>query len=427
MSSNRTQVISAAAIAAVLSTAGASLVNTAAELPPGTEYVVDVSSVTGSDISAVVAASVAECEADPRTERFDGCRLRIPAGEHTISETIVICRATEFRGDAGAGWGHETRLVADPGITAIRVGDSAECAARGIDAAGGWATIRDLSLEAAPCPSGETCAVPTYGINMHARAHVENVRIDGFTQGVRISAGIQRAACSAANWDADCASNANRWSLERVTTEGSDHAGVFVDGPDSNAGAGYMVNATSACANPTAQTLIDGECAAIIDSSFLGNTWTAPHTAGGNTGTQYRSYLFEGNSQRSTVVGPYAESNQLNGLAARGTLIFGGLSHWDHPAGAGLRIDGQTLNGSLVINNPAQSGKPATTLSIGFAAGPGSFFAADGDTVSPLRLKIRELAAEDEFLFDIANLGSGRAIGILGDGPSAGDVTIYSP
>lgn len=100
-----------------------------------------------------------------------------------------------------------------------------------------------------------------HGIWLRGRAVLRNVYIANFTgNGINIVAG-------AASSDPSFSGNSNSWSIETVRIQQCGRNGIYVDGADSNAG---FCQAADCSAN--------GRWG-IYDSSFLGNTYIACHTA----------------------------------------------------------------------------------------------------------------------------------------------------
>ena len=122
--------------------------------------------------------------------------------------------------------------------------------------------------------------------------------------------------------------------------------GVYVHGPDSNAGIGIGINAVA-----------NGGWG-IYGSSFLGNTYMGCHTSTNRGG----AYKIEGGTNFSVLMGCYSESDQTASVVHQVGVVVGG----DHGAGfadplpqesrSGLRLlNALNVNGFQVVN-PGQPG-----------------------------------------------------------------------
>lgn len=357
------------------------------------------------NLTGAINRALDECNASPPNSTFAGCRIRIPAGEYVLDDTVVLCRQHHVFGDGGRGWGARTLIRVAPGVTAFRVATSDECLnpattprrnpdgsalASGDEPPGGnWSEISDLGIVSAGCVSG--CdADPFYGVQMHVRAALRRMWIRGFAQGVRISADVRthRPTCDTVEPGVDCRGNANLWLIEDVVVDGNQHAGVYVAGGDSNAGLGTMVSAVGNCEG-AAEFEELGECANIVDQSFLGSTWIATHTAANNaTAGLYPGYISSGDSQASAFVGPYSESNQKPSVLSTHSTSISGLSEWE-PNVLGLRIGGRDVHGHLRVHNLSDvNNQVYVEMGTGTV---GSFFGLHSVSMNsskPLRLKM---------------------------------------
>lgn len=413
----RGRFVSASALAVAIAAMGTSLSNQAVELPPVDFYTLEIpQEQTGSDITPALIGSIAACENETHASDREGCRVRIPAGEHRITETIVICRATEFFGDGGSGRENMTRVSVAPNVTAFRIGSVEECAARGEGFAGGWSRLRSMTLVSEACENEPGGCVPHFGVNMHAQAHLEDIYIRGFTQGVRISADITRAnLCDGT--DADCKTNANSWSMTRVRIEACDHAGVYAKGGDANAGLALLVNATGNCQNPAPYDELWGDCANLVDESFLGNTWIASHTSAVNaTVHTHPGYISRGNTQRTLWLGAYSENNQDRSQLSQNSMAIGGLSGWTYDS-PGIRMDGRNWYGQFIVNSDVET-PDETRLVFGTQNPPGTawaFSSVQFGHSKPLRLRV----LGSNYVLDRAALGIGRVMRFAGDPASS--------
>jgi hypothetical protein len=182
-----------------------------------------------------------------------------------VAAAVNICREVTI-----VGCGRSTVVQTTGGVTAFATRFTPWCATSG-GQHGGNSALRDFTIR-------ETTAANTrrYGVLMQAGGQVEDVRIEGFSNGVRVEANVSNNSCLGK-------SGSNHWTMRRLEVIGADHAGVLVRGPDSNVGDGRSVRAQGNCVNPdrvgaNGAPLYNGTtwpaCAGLIDDSFLGNTWT---------------------------------------------------------------------------------------------------------------------------------------------------------
>lgn len=300
-----------------------------------------------------------ECNETPPIDRSDtGCSIHIAAGEYELTETIVLCRQHHIYGDGGWGAGARTVINVAAETTGFRLGSTTECEdypprtdTNGDGGFGGKNTeISDLAIYSEAC-TGTCTAADHFGVHVNARGvQLSNLYIKDFTQGVRISGDVTRTGCGT-TLDPDlCSSNANLWMLSRVRVDDSDHAGVYVQGGDTNGGLGMMVSGRGNCQDPTSYETAWGDCANIVDKSFLGSAWVGTHTAAVTATTDVApGYIADGNSQMSVFVGAYAEGDQLQNELSVNSTAVGGLSSWD--GASGLRIEGRDIRGHMRVHN----------------------------------------------------------------------------
>ena len=142
----------------------------------------------------------------------------------------------------------------------------------------------------------------THGIRLRARAILRNLNISGFAgNGIHVVA--------TAGGTAETEGNANLFVLENIRIINCWH-GVFVDGPDANAGSGSNLDVSSNAGW------------GIFDSSFLGNTWIACHASGNGLG----AYKTDNANARSVFLGCYEESGYAPSSIISPSIHVGGLS-----------------------------------------------------------------------------------------------------
>lgn len=229
-----------------------------------------------------------------------GPTLFVPAGRYFLGTTTLdITTTIILEGESvGANAAQSTVLRWSVGATGIRVqssntsGDSTSGLALATSGAG--SIIRNLSLYG----SYAGASANFYGIHLRASATVQDVFIDLF-QGE----GVYVIANAGGN-----NGNANNFRLERVMVQQC-RTGIFIDGPDANAG--HIIGCSA------------NQCRAwgMWDSSFLGNTYIACHTAGNTSG----AYKSDDGSARNVFIGCYSESGQPTSSFVYPTLVLGGI------------------------------------------------------------------------------------------------------
>lgn len=234
-----------------------------------------------------------------------GATVEFLYGDYNFARTIELKRAMHIRGK-GAGHGpvsgQNTRLLFPENTTGIivhrhnTIADTIEMKTTAGNRGADNSVIENLTLVSA---GGETPLPPAYnldpmlghGIWLRARAVIRNVYINNFPRnGIHIRA--------TARGRSHTEGNANLFLLERVSSSNNGWNGVYVDGPDVNAGLGIGVNATG------------NGLYGIFDSSFLGNTWIGCHTASNNKhgqvhykGKRYRLVTDDEKAGAATVPG----------------------------------------------------------------------------------------------------------------------------
>ncbi len=145
--------------------------------------------------------------------------------------------------------------------------------------------------------AGVTDSTKGHGIWLRARATLIDVIITDFPgNGINIVAQAGGAA--------DVEGNANNWRIDRARITGCHKNGLFVDGPDTNAGVAQSVDVGS-----------NGRWG-IHDSSFLGNTYIGSHasncglaTAGENGAGESSMVSFGGNLYSANGITPASEAD----------------------------------------------------------------------------------------------------------------------
>jgi hypothetical protein len=269
-----------------------------------------------------------------------GGRIIVPfvgngGGNFYMGNTINIDRAVtlDFESPVAGNSVGASRLVFPQNTTGIIIWDKVGSPS-GFSAAG--AQIINASLLGPGHATGST----GYGIEVRARSRLISCSVDGFrSDGVHI------------NGEAGVVGNCNLFYIDGGRFMSNGGNGLFVDGPDANAGVIIGLDCSSN----------DGW--GIYDSSFLGNTYVQAHTAANGTG----SYKAEGLVNASLFLGCYSESGQNPFEFQQGTTIVGGL------LAAELAPDpvypGSAFVGGFLHSANGQSDKPAITCASDYTTG----------------------------------------------------------
>jgi hypothetical protein len=187
---------------------------------------------------------------------------------------------------------------------------------------------------------------------------------------------------------------------------------LLIQGGDTNAGLIEAVTASSVCQNPEPHEEKYGECAGIMERSFLGNAHQGHHSAQPST---EREYDFKGSSNFSTCVGCYIEGTSRKSHMDQNVIVIGQGGGWE---GNGTRWKGQKLN-RLVVENDRDPDN-IVAIELGSASGTdGTFYGlrhyenswilrskwVPSSTVTGQRGVYRE---------DLGNLGAGKVRDIEG-------------
>lgn len=257
--------------------------------------------------------------------------LFIPAGRYFLGTTTLDITSTLIIEGQGVGSeaAQSTVLRWAGDTTGIRVQSTntsgATTSGLSLTTSGAGTIIRNLELYGAYSGANQA---DYHGIHLRARATVQDVFIDKF-QGD----GIHILANATAN-----NGNANQWRLERAVIQNCRN-GLFVDGPDVNAGHGLAVSA------------ISNRQWGIHDSSFLGNSYVACHTSSNALGP----YKTDDVAANNLFVGCYSESDQSPSSFVAPTLVLGGV-HGAGISGVGMLAgmnEGLHVAGQLRIDSNA--------------------------------------------------------------------------
>jgi len=206
-----------------------------------------------------------------------GGRVIVPAGEYYLGSKIELKHTVILEGHGvGAGGvrsGSKLRWPADmDGIVINRYNTLADDTEGTATGAADGSIIRNLYLAG----GGGTFGTAD-GVWFRARGTLEHCTIAGFSgHGIKIVA--------ASNTPGPVDGNANNWRVNNCRCENNKNCGMFVDGPDVNAGLATLLDCSQ-----------NGRWG-IWDSGFLGNTYIACHVASNGFGQ------IAGNGATSSIV-----------------------------------------------------------------------------------------------------------------------------
>lgn len=239
-------------------------------------------------------------------------KLRLACNKtYTIQTTVEICRPVVIQ-----GCGASTIIQAASGVTPFKVRYAGgNCNPPTLT--GGNTRFEDLAIREASAAS-----VVRFGVWAEAAVHLQDVTINGFSNGVRIDADLSRSGSAQ--------SQANGWSLERVAISNAEHAGMVTFGRDATAGLAENVRVRDNCAQTTKIGVGGGPlypvygstpafpaCAGAVDASFGGSVWTALWSSG--TAGSFPGARFEGFDANPAVagIGPEDDSGHAVCLGCR--------------------------------------------------------------------------------------------------------------
>lgn len=221
-----------------------------------------------------------------------------PLGKYIVNDTIELKRMVRLFGD-GAGYpdtpGPMLKFPAGKhGIVVNRYNTLAGAYEDPSTGKADGSIIEGLTLIGG---GGATA----HGVTMRARAVVRNVLTWGWSgDGMRVI-----AAAGSIEYEG----NANGFRIEGGSSYYNGGNGLLVTGPDANAG--YILGLDAS----------HNSGWGIYDSSFLGNTYVACHTASNTLG----SYKSDNENARNVFLGCYSESGQPPASLITPALVVGGI------------------------------------------------------------------------------------------------------
>ena len=268
-----------------------------------------------------------------------GTGIYFPPGNYYFASTIALKKRVRLYGDgSGQPSGEQVILTFPEGTVGIivhrynTIGIGVESpATTGADGS----IIEGLKLQG----GGGTAA---HGIWLRARATLCRVQIDGFSgSGIAVIAGSGAGGVNEGN--------ANGWRIDGARITNCGQHGIYTIGADSNAGLCIGADIANCGGN------------GILDSSFLGNTYVAPQTAG-CVGAPYKTT----NVNASNVfLNPYSEVGQPQSSVIAPSMVMWGSGTTN--SGNGVSVASTNIGRLL-----AQQGIATETIEIRDGASPAS-------------------------------------------------------
>jgi hypothetical protein len=217
-----------------------------------------------------------------QTTSRGGCTVNLRCNTTYVTEVPwVLCRGMKIQG-CGGYQGSTIQATTATITEVIRVEYFNRCNATilsgGYGFTGGSGAFSELNNLNIKCISrSDHVGAPQHGVYALAQVRLNHNQISSCTNGVRFY-----GSALATPWP----SNSNiSWSQANRYISNA-HAGVHIDGPDANAITFIGDDISSNCVNATpalnaehALSVDTDVCANVVDSSFLGNTYTSIHTA----------------------------------------------------------------------------------------------------------------------------------------------------
>lgn len=258
--------------------------------------------VTNDDAAFQAALRFVTANASAIAIGWGAGELRVPKsnGKYVLTQPLEIATGITISGENATFRGASASILQFTGCAGIRVqrynteGESAVSSPT--HQAGDASIIRHLTLMGDWVSGNVNNSM--HGIQMRAAAHVEHVNIYGFRgDGIHVFA--------AAGGGAGSEGNANQFSI-RNTSVNRCRNGLFVDGPDANAG---QVNLCDFSSNRRW---------GVLDSSFLGNTYVACHADANTLDVDGRAVCSFGGNLYTVVHGAEAgaSTNAPSGTTA---------------------------------------------------------------------------------------------------------------
>lgn len=342
-------------------------------------------------------------------QKAEGKVIYLTEGDCFTDRHIEYCSPTDLIGEGET----RTKLTVVGGISGVSFLRGDRCKGRGI----GGSTRNTLTRLSLISPGIVYTSTPTFGVELRANTVVDRVSTQGFVHGFDVYGNIVKDG-----------THANYFDLRRITATGAMHAGVWIQGPDTNVGTVIGVTASSNCREAgkwngyfdvkrSVEMNELGEavgryqkdvCAGYFNRSQYG---TADMAIAGSlnrdriTGIWYPAHWYEGTQNASALWGGYKEGTAIvpRSHFDQMTVAIGGFVAFE---GSGFQLLGFRAN-RLLITNASDPLYPVT-LTLGDLAGKRTFMRFDGPDVLPDGTKMTSLGFKLDplrlqFLWDLNN------------------------
>jgi hypothetical protein len=315
-----------------------------------------------------------------------GCTVQLQAAEYNIRSHSDICVPMTIRGTSAGGPQLKSRLVTyGNSLFTARPRDWCRTHVLGDGALN--SSFEDFAVFERAATQASN---PRVAFQVETSVRMSNLWVRGFRHSVVADCGAKRGVTSLKACKADPSqcrevTNCNLVHIDLSYFDSTDHAAVVFQGPDSNAGSMTRSSVVYACrrAGEIAEHLMKDagipernrelyadlstspptpRCGAVVDSSFLGNSFAFNHIAETvewdpttrKSGRRYSDFWVDDpkGNQRSVFFGNYAESGSGSRLGKRSVTVGGMMT-----GEGGLMLGDGQLKGSVEIHTPTIVGE----------------------------------------------------------------------
>jgi hypothetical protein len=359
------------------------------------------------DIAPALQAAIDECEASVSSWAGDQdvpCRIEGMPGLFYWGSKVTVCHTIDI--DLKSA-----KIMTADAVSPIEFRGFGECLADNRPSAGASRLANAMFRRYSTATPATVIA-----IEVHAPVKIEKVSILGYTQGILVYAN------AATTQPLVSRANANGWRLQDVTVQASLHAGVWVDGPDTNVGLSLRTGATSNCKQGSSLEGTLGTCADIFDGSYLGSTWIASATGYAKDTTTNAVFpgLVMGDSanSRSVCVGCYVESGYGGGVVALHANAVGGIGSWEG--------DGNVLQGHRISGLEAVGADGLVSVQLGLLTGGGALTLTPVGQSGTYPLRFKYDVDSTNYLLNVGNVNYAHALSIGAKASSNGSLGLGS-
>jgi hypothetical protein len=336
---------------------------------------------TTDDLAAFNSAIAAVKTID--SIRANGTKVLVPNGTYKLSGPLVIDNTITLEGTTNqfpyAEGGSILQFSTDDDGIYLPYYTGTYESSSGVMGQG--ITIKNLTIK------GTKDSGTGNGIFINTKANIENVYVTGFSgHGVCIIATAPNG-------------NANNCLLKNVKAYNNDKSGFYTDGADANA-----------CLIELCDGSHNGEWG-FYDSSFLGNTYIACHTAENTSG----AYKSDDPNARNVFLGCYSESGQPASDGLSPALFIGGLHAAGFTSGSTSPYAQTALNNFRVsrgVESSMLNGTDYLEAMIGGDASNGDILKAYHTTTAPNYWRLKFTGTNLDFNYQ--NLDAYRVFRIFG-------------